>query len=118
MNHYSSHNDANIYTEIKGENGELTEQVILMELDRREGDYEGKEKYYIFKDFTKEEEEKLWYGSTGVNELTKIKEYVWEDEKLKEYKQLFDESETTSVSMIGVILYSENDDGFIEYTEK
>lgn len=116
-NHYSSHNNANIYTEIKWKEDRITEEVILMELDRREGGAEGKEEYYIFKNFTKEEEEKLWRGASGVNELTKTKEYVREDEKLEEYRQLFEESKATEVSMISVILYSDSDGGFIEYVE-
>ena len=85
-----------------------------MELDCREGDYEGNDEYYIFKDFTKEEEEKLWYGSFGVNELTKTKAYVREDKEFEEYTQLFDKAETTGVIMIGVILYSESDNRFVE----
>lgn len=116
-NHYSSHNNANIYTEIKWKEDRIAEEVILMELDRREGGAEGKEEYYIFKNFTKEEEEKLWRGASGVNELTKTKEYVWEDEKLEEYRQLFEETKTTEISMISVILYSDSDGGFIEYVE-
>lgn len=114
-NHYSSHNNANIYTEIEWKEDIITEEVILMELDRREGGVEEKEEYYIFKDFTKEEEEKLWRGASGVNELTKMKEYVWEEEKLEEYKQLFDKTKTTEVSMVSVILYSDSDGGFVEY---
>lgn len=117
MNHYSAHNNASIYTEIRCEDDMLTEKVILMELDRREGDYEGNDEYYIFKDFTKEEEEKLWYGSFGVNELTKTKAYVREDKEFEEYTQLFDKAETTGVIMIGVILYSESDNRFVEYAE-
>lgn len=117
MNHYSAHNNASIYTEIRCEDDMLTEKVILMELDRREGDYEGNDEYYIFKDFTKEEEEKLWYGSFGVNELTKTKAYVREDKEFEEYTQLFDKAETTGVTMIGVILYSESDNRFVEYAE-
>lgn len=114
-NHYSSHNNANIYTEIKWKEDIITEEIILMELDRREGGVEEKEEYYIFKDFTKEEEEKLWRGASGVNELTKMKEYVREEEKLEEYKQLFDKTKTTEVSMVSVILYSDSDGGFVEY---
>ena len=117
MNHYSAHNNAGIYTEIRCEDDVLTEKVILMELDRREGGYEGNDEYYIFKDFTKEEEEKLWYGSYGVNELTKTKAYVCEDKEVEEYRQLFDETETTGVSIISVILYSESDNRFVEYEE-
>ncbi|MDE7133301.1 MAG: hypothetical protein K2O65_16180, partial [Lachnospiraceae bacterium] len=117
MNHYSAHNNASIYTEIRCEDDMLTEKVILMELDRREGDYEGNDEYYIFKDFTKEEEEKIWYGSFGVNELTKTKAYVREDKEFEEYTQLFDKAETTGVTMIGVILYSESDNRFVEYAE-
>ena len=114
-NHYSSHNNENIYTEIKWKEDIITEEIILMELDRREGGVEEKEEYYIFKDFTKEEEEKLWRGASGVNELTKMKEYVREEEKLEEYKQLFDKTKTTEVSMVSVILYSDSDGGFVEY---
>lgn len=68
MNHYAAHCNADIYTEIRYEDDVLTEKVILMELDRRYGGNERKEEYYIFKDFTKEEEEKLWYGASGVHE--------------------------------------------------
>lgn len=93
----------------------LAEKVILVELDRRPpGDY-GEEEYYIFTDFAKEEEEKLWEGGLGVNELTKTKAYVGEDKRAEEYKQLFEESETTGFSRIAMIRYSESD-GFQEYT--
>lgn len=109
-NHYGANYNANIYTEIRCENDVLTEKVILMELDRRQ-------EYYIFTDFTKEEEEKLWAGGLGVNELTETKEYVREDKNAEEYKQLFKESETTSFSWIGMIRYSKSE-GFKEYTEE
>lgn len=114
---YMSHYFTNTYTEIRCENNVLAEQVILMELDRRPaGDYR-KDEYYIFTDFTKEEEEKLWDGGVGVNELTKTKKYVREDKKAEEYKPLFEESETTGFSRIGMIRYSESD-GFQEYIEE
>lgn len=113
-NHYGSHTDANIYTEIRCENGVLTEQVLLMEYDCRPGGYEEKDGYYIFKNFTQEEEERLWRGYLGAGELTKIKKYVWEDEDVEKYRRLFETTKTTGVSMIGVILYGE-EDGFIEF---
>lgn len=116
-NHYSSHNDADIYTEIKYENDAMTEKVILMELDRRYGGDEGKEGYYIFKDFTKEEEEKLWYGSSGVSELTKTKECFRKGEEPEAYRKLFEEKNTDGFSILSVILYSE-EDGFVEYKEQ
>lgn len=53
-----------------------------------------------------------------MNELTKTKAYVCEDKEVEEYKQMFDETETTGVSMIGVILYSERDNRFVEYAER
>lgn len=118
MNHYSAHNNADIYTEIKCENDILTEQVVLMELDRRYGGDEGKEQYFIFKDFTKEEEEKLWYGASGVDELTKTKACLKEGEEPETYRKLFREKETDSnyFPILSVILYSE-EDGFVEYLD-
>lgn len=124
MNHYSSHNDADIYTEIKYENDALTEKVILMEwdcrydVDRRFDGDEGKEGYYIFKDFTKEEEEKLWYGTFGVSELAEIKESFKEGEEPEVYRKLFEEKETDPnyFPIISTILYSE-EDGFVTYIE-
>lgn len=118
MNHYSAHNNADIYTEIKCENDILTEQVVLMELDRRYGGDEGKEQYFIFKDFTKEEEEKLWYGASGVNELTKTKACLKEGEEPETYRKLFREKETDPnyFPILSVILYSE-EDGFVEYLD-
>lgn len=124
MNHYSSHNDADIYTEIKYENDALTEKVILMEwdcrydVDRRFDGDEGKEGYYIFKDFTKEEEEKLWYGTFGVSELAKIKESFKEGEEPEAYRKLFREKRTDPnyFSAISMIAYSE-EDGFVELIE-
>lgn len=117
MNHYAAHYDADIYTEIRYENDALTEKVILMELDRRYGGDEGKEEYYIFKDFTKEEEEKLWYGASGVNELTKTKECFKEGEEPEAYRKLFKENKMDGFSIANVILYSE-EDGFVEYKEQ
>lgn len=108
-NHYGANSNANIYTEIRWENGVLEENVRLMELDCRAGGYEGKEGYYIFKDFTKEEEEKLWYGGTGAQDLTETKEYVLEDKMLEEYKRLFDTSEITTFSAIGSIYYDDRE---------
>ena len=116
MNHYAADNDADIYTEIKYEDDVLTEKVILMELDRRYGGDEGKEEYYIFKDLTKEEEDKLWYGASGVDELTKTKECFKEGEELETYRKLFEENKTDGFSIRNVILYSE-EDGFVEYKE-
>ena len=116
MNHYAAHCDADIYTEIRLENDALTERVVLMELDRRYGGDEGKEEYYIFKDLTKEEEEKLWYGASGVNELTKTKACFKEGEEPEAYERLFRERETECFPILSVILYSE-EDGFVEYLE-
>lgn len=116
MNHYAAHYNADIYTEIRCDDDVWTESVILMELDRRYGGDEGKEEYYIFKDFTKEEEEKLWYGASGVNELTKTKECYKEGWEPEAYATLFEEKEITCFPIISVILYSE-EDGFIEYQE-
>ena len=114
---YAPHYFTNTYTEIRCENDVLAEKVILVELDRRPpGDY-GEEEYYIFTDFTKEEEEKLWEGGLGVNELTKTKAYVREDKRAEEYKQLFEENKTTGFSRIAMIRYSESD-GFQEYVEE
>ena len=114
---YAPHYFTNTYTDIRCENDVLTEKVILTELDRRPaGDY-GKEEYYIFTDFMKEEEEKLWEGGLGVNELTETKAYVREDKRVEEYKQLFQESETTGFTKIGMISYSKSD-GFQEYVEE
>ena len=95
----------------------MTEQIILVELDRRPVDDYGEEEYYIFTDFTKEEEEKLWSGGSGVHELTETKAYVREDKRAEEYKQLFEENETTGFTRIGMIRYSKND-GFQEYIEQ
>ena len=116
MNHYSADNNADIYTEIKYEDDALTEKVVLMELDCRYGGDEGTERYYIFKDFTKEEEEKLWYGSFGVSELAEIKECFKEGEEPEAYRKLFQEREgdLNYFSMISVIVYSE-EDGFHEF---
>ncbi len=113
-NHYGANTDGNIYTEIRCEDGVLTEQVLLMEYDCRPGGYEGKDGYYIFKNFTRKEEERLWRGCFGADELIKIKKYVWEDEDVEKYRHLFETTETTGFSMIGVILYGE-EDGFIEF---
>lgn len=114
---YAPRYNTNTYTEIRCEDNELTARVILVELDRRPpGDY-GEEEYYIFTDFTKEEEEKLWEGGLGVNELTETKAYVREDKRAEEYRQLFQESETTGFSRITMIRYSESD-GFQEYIEE
>ena len=113
---FAPHYFTNTYTEIRCEKDVLTEQIILVELDRRPvGDY-GEEEYYIFTDFTKEEEEKLWSGGYGVHELTETKAYVREDKRAEEYKQLFEESETTDFTRIAMIRYSESD-GFQEYVE-
>lgn len=117
MNHYAADNDADIYTEIRYEDDTLTEKVVLMELDRRYGGDEGKEEYYIFKDFTKEEEEKLWYGASGVDELTKTKECFKEGEEPETYRKLFKENKMDGFSISNVILYSE-EDGFVEYKEQ
>ena len=118
MNHYSADNNADIYTEIKYEDDALTEKVVLMELDCRYGGNEGTERYYIFKDFTKEEEEKLWYGGFGVSELTEIKESFKEGEEPEAYRKLFDEKETDPnyFPVISTIAYSE-EDGFVELIE-
>ena len=114
---YAPRYNTNTYTEIRCEDGVLTAEVILVELDRRPpGDY-GEEEYYIFTDLTKEEEEKLWEGGLGVNELTKTKAYVREDKRAEGYKQLFQERETTGFSRITMIRYSESD-GFQEYVEE
>ena len=113
---YAPRYNTNTYTEIRCEDGVLTAEVILVELDRRPpGDY-GKEEYYIFTDFTKEEEGKLWEGGLGVNELTETKAYVRADKRAEEYKRLFQERETTGFSRITMICYSESD-GFQEYVE-
>ena len=81
---YTPHYFARIYTEIRCEDNVLTEKVILVELDRRPaGDY-GKDEYYIFTNFTKEEEEKLWSGGAGVHELTETKAYVRGYKKVEE----------------------------------
>lgn len=119
MNHYAAHYNADIYTEIRYENDTLTEKVVLMELDRRYGGDEGKEEYYIFKDFTKEEEEKLWYGAFGVDELTKTKAGFKEGEEPEVYRKLFEEKETDPnyFPVISTIVYSE-EDGFVEYKEQ
>ena len=118
MNHYAAHCNADIYTEIRYEDDVLTEKVILMELDRRYGGDEGKEEYYIFKDFTKEEEEKLWYGASGVDELTKTKACFKEGEEPEAYRKMFDEKETDPnyFPVISTIAYSE-EDGFLELIE-
>lgn len=118
MNHYAADDNADIYTEIKYEDDGLTEKVVLMELDRRYGGDEGTERYYIFKDFTKEEEEKLWYGGFGVSELTEIKESFKEGEEPEAYRKLFDEKETDPnyFPVISTIAYSE-EDGFVELIE-
>lgn len=62
-------------------------------------------------------EEMLWSGGSGVHELTETKAYVREDKRAEEYKQLFQESETTDFTRIGMIRYSESD-GFQEYIEQ
>lgn len=115
-NHYGADLDANIFTEFRWENGVLEEQVKLIEYDTRNSVTmaTGKEGYYILKDLTKKEEEKLWDGAYGLSELIKTKEYVWEDKKLDEYKQLFDSTETTNVTYIDNFFYSENN-GFLKY---
>lgn len=99
-----------IYTEIRWENGVLEEQVKLIEFDTRDSMrmLEGKEGYYIIKNLTKEEEEKLLEGVDGIFDLTETKEYTWEDEDLDGYKQLFDTAETEGFSHIGSILYWES----------
>lgn len=101
--HYASHNNANIYTEIKKANESMKAGVLLLEFDSRPGGEEGEEGYYIFRDFTKEEEIKLWYGIEGVNELIQTKEYVREDKALEDYKRMF--TETESFSLIGTMIY-------------
>ena len=106
---------AGIYTEIKWENGELEEHVKLIEYDTRDGASQNagkKEGYYIIKDITKEEEEKLLEGASGIYDLTKTKGYVREDKDLDEYMQLFDTAKTEEFSLIGGILYWEPD-GFV-----
>lgn len=99
-----------IYTEIRWENGVLEEQVKLIEFDTRDSMrmLEGKEGYYIIKNLTKEEEEKLLEGVDGIFDLTETKEYTWEDKDLDGYKQLFDTAETEGFSHIGSILYWES----------
>lgn len=102
---------AGIYTEIRWENGVLGEQVKLIEYDTRDGASQNagkKEGYYILKDITKEEEEKLLEGAYGIYDLTETKGYVREDEDLDDYKQLFDTTETEEFSIIGGILYWES----------
>ena len=99
---------AGVYTEIRWENGVLDEQVKLIEYDTRDGASQNagkKEGYYIIKDITKEEEEKLLEGTPGIYSLTKTKGYVREDEDLEDYKQLFDMTETDVFSIIGGIGY-------------
>lgn len=113
---YAPRYNTNTYTEIRCEDDVLSEKVILVELDRRPPRDYGKEEYYIFTDFTKEEEEKLWEGGLGVNELTETKEYVREDKRADEYRELFQEGETTGFSKIAIIRYSESDESQ-EYTE-
>ena len=122
-NNYAAHLTANIFTEIRWENGKLEDRVKLIEYDTRDSRQvmEGKEGYYILKDLTKEEEQKLWYGVDGMAELHKSKEYVWEDENLGEYKQLFYTEDKTEVSTKGVVLYNRRDglfiwDKYAEYT--
>lgn len=99
-----------IYTEIRWENGVLEEQVKLIEFDTRDSVrmLEGKEGYYIIKNLTKKEEEKLLEGVGGIFDLTETKEYTWEDKDLDEYKQLFDTEETEEFTHIGCILYWES----------
>lgn len=102
---------AGIYTEIRWENGVLDEQVKLIEYDTRDGASQNagkKEGYYILKDITKEEEEKLLEGAYGIHDLTETKGYVREDEDLDDYKQLFDTTETEEFSIIGGIGYWES----------
>lgn len=110
-NYYAAHLEANIFTEIKWEDGELKEEVKVIEYDTRDSRQamEGKEGYYILKDITKEEGEKLWYGVDGLAELREAKEYVWEDEDLKRYKQLFYEEDTMSFSGKGGVIYQKWD---------
>ena len=109
--HYASHNNANIYTEIEKTDGSMEAGVQLVEFDCRPGGEEGEDGYYIFKDFTKEEEIKLWYGIAGINELVQTKEFVREDKTLEEYKQMF--TETENFSLIGTMLYDPESGGFI-----
>ncbi len=109
--HYASHNNANIYTEIEKADGSMEAGVQLVEFDCRPGGEEGEDGYYIFKDFTKEEEIKLWYGIAGINELVQTKEFVREDKTLEEYKQMF--TETENFSLIGTMLYDPESGGFI-----
>ena len=106
-NYYAAHLEANIFTEIKWEDGGLKEEVRLIEYDTRDSRQamEGKEGYYILKDITGEEEKKLWYGIDGLAELSQAKEYVWEDEDLKRYKQLFYEEDSTGFSGKGGVIY-------------
>lgn len=115
-NHYGADLDANIFTEIRWGNGVLEEQVKLIEYDTRDSVAmtAGNDGYYILKNLTKEEEEKLWEGAFGLGELIKTKEYVWKDKDLDEYKRLFDSTETTNVTYIDNFFYSEND-GFLKY---
>lgn len=115
FNNYAAHLTANIFTEIRWENGKLEDRVRLIEYDTRDSRQvmEGKEGYYILKDLTKEEEQKLRYGVDGMAELHKSKEYVWEDEDLKKYKQLFYTENTTEVSTKGVVLYNRRDGLFV-----
>lgn len=122
-NNYAAHLTANIFTEIRWENGKLEDRVRLIEYDTRDSRQvmEGKEGYYILKDLTEEEEQKLRYGVDGMAELRKSKEYVWEDEDLKKYKQLFYTEDITEVSTKGVVLYNRRDglfvwDKYAEYT--
>lgn len=100
---------ANIYTEIGCKGGVLEEEVKLVEYDTRNSAERmaGKEGYYIFKDFTKEEEKKLWDGAYGLGELKKTKDYVWEDKDLEKYKKLFDSAEIINFTYIDSIVYSE-----------
>lgn len=110
-----AHIGAGIYTEIRWENGELTEQVKLIEYDTRDGASQNagkKEGYYIIKDITKEEEARILEGTKGIYGLTETKGFVREDKDLDEYKQLFDTAGIDEFSYMGYILYWESD-GFV-----
>lgn len=108
-NRYGADFYANIYTDISCEDGVLEEEIKLIEYDTRNSAERmaGKEGYYIFKDFTKAEEEKLWNGAYGLGELKKTKDHVWEGKDLEKYKKLFDSAGITNFTYIDSIVYSE-----------
>ena len=116
-NYYAAHMSANIFMEIRWENGVLKDEVKLIEYDSRDSwkVMEGKEGYYILKNLTREEEEKLWYGIDGLADLTQSKEYVWEDEDMEKYKQLFSTEDLTEFSLKGSIVYHKQDGVFVWY---